>query len=117
MLGYSVLAGYGLSELLKYKVEKKALIYTIVSFLMIFEYLCIPYPTTQITVPEFYYKISNDTDNYALLEIPQNSNAAHMNFTYLYYQTIHQKPLVGGYAARYSADVENFQDIPRLLEN
>ena len=78
---------------------------------MIFEYLCIPYPTAQITVPEFYYKISNDTDNYALLEIPQNSNAGSYEFSYLYYQTIHKKPLVGGYAARYPANVRKFPKI------
>ena len=116
-LGYSVLAGYGLSELLKYKAEKKALILIVVSLLVVFEFLCIPYPTTQITVPDFYSKISNDTDNYALLEIPQNFNAGYMNFEYLYYQTIHQKPLVGGYAARFPADVENFQrDTPFIRE-
>lgn len=108
-LGYSVLAGYGFSELLKYKPERKKLIFTIVGFLLIFEYLCIPYPTTQVNVPDFYYKISNDTNNYAVLEIPQNSNAGYMDFQYLYYQTIHNKPLVGGYAARYPANVSDFQ--------
>lgn len=108
-LGYSVLAGYGFSELLKYKPERKKLIFTIVGFLLVFEYLSIPYPTTQVNVPDFYYKISNDTNNYAVLEIPQNSNAGYMDFQYLYYQTVHNKPLVGGYAARYPANVSDFQ--------
>jgi len=108
-LGYSVLAGYGFSELLKYKPERKKLIFTIVGFLLVFEYLSIPYPTTQVNVPDFYYKISNDKDNYAILEIPQNSNAGYMDFHYLYYQTVHNKALVGGYAARYPANVRDFQ--------
>lgn len=108
-LGYSVLAGYGFSELLKFKPERKKLLFSIIGLLIIFEYLCVPYPTAQVTVPEFYSKISNDTDNYALLEIPQNSNAGHMDFQYLYYQTVHNKPLVGGYAARYPSNVTNFE--------
>lgn len=108
-LGYSVLAGYGFSELLKYKPDRKKLIFTIVGFLVVFEYLAIPYPTTQVSVPDFYYKISNDEDNYSMLEIPQNSNAGYMDFRYLYYQTIHNKALVGGYAARYPANVSDFQ--------
>lgn len=116
-LGYSVLAGYGFSELLKYKPERKKLIFAIVGFLLVFEYICIPYPTAQVNVPDFYYKISSDTDNYALLEIPQNANAGYMNFEYLYYQTIHNKSLVGGYAARYPANVNNFQrDTPLIRE-
>jgi len=108
-LGYSVLAGYGFSELLKYKPERKKLILTIVGFLLIFEYLSIPYPTTQVSVPDFYYQISNDKDNYAMLEIPQNSNAGYMDFQDLYYQTVHNKALVGGYSARYPANVGDFQ--------
>jgi len=116
-LGYSVLAGYGFSELLKYKPERKKLIFTIVGFLLIFEYIWIPYPTAQVNVPDFYHKISNDTDNYALLEIPQNSNAGYMDFQYLYYQTVHNKSLVGGYAARYPANVNNFQrETPLIRE-
>lgn len=108
-LGYSVLAGYGFSELLKYKPERKKLIFTIVGFLLIFEYLSIPYPTTPVSVPDFYYQISNDKDNYAMLEIPQNSNAGYMDFQDLYYQTVHNKALVGGYSARYPANVGDFQ--------
>ncbi len=114
-LGYSVLAGYGLSELLKYKPERKKLIFAIVGLLIIFEYMCIPYPTAPVNVPDFYSKIGNDTDNYALLEIPQSANAGYMEFQYLYYQTVHNKPLVGGYAARYPANVNNFQKETPLI--
>ena len=108
-LGFSVMAGYGLSELFKYRPEKKILISAVVCSLVILEFLCIPYPTTQVSVPSFYQKISNDQENYGLLEIPLNHNAGYMNFEYLYYQTVHHKPLVGGYAARYPANIRNFQ--------
>jgi len=108
-LGYAVLAGYGLSELIKYKSEKKSLIFTLVGCLILLEYLCIPYPTASAYVPDFYRTIGNDSDNYALLEIPANTNGGYMNFDYLYYQTVHKKPLVGGYSARYPENVNNFQ--------
>lgn len=108
-LGYAVLAGYGLSELLKYKPRKKPLVFTVISCLIILEYLCIPYPTSSAYVPEFYRTIENDSDNYALLEIPANTNGGYMNFGYLYYQTVHKKPLVGGYAARYPQNINDFQ--------
>lgn len=115
-LGYSVLAGYGFSELLKYKPDRKKLIFTIVGFLLIFEYLSIPYPTAQVNVPDFYYEISDDTDNYAMLEIPQDSNAGYMDFQYLYYQTVHNKSLVGGYAARYPPNINKFQSETPLIK-
>ncbi|MFY9408704.1 MAG: hypothetical protein WBI12_03420 [Methanosarcina flavescens] len=108
-LGYAVLAGYSLSELLKHKIRKKSLVFTVISCLIILEYLCIPYPTSSADIPEFYRTIGNDNENYALLELPANTNGGYMNFAYLYYQTVHKKPLVGGYAARYPENVNNFQ--------
>jgi len=50
-------------------------------------------------VPEFYEKISEDEEDYAILEIP-NAFPGISYSDYMYYQTIHGKKLVNGYVSR-----------------
>ena len=110
-LAFSVLAGYGIAHILKSQKDRKvaALTVILISSLIIISYLSIPYPTTTIPKPEFYTNISLDTEHYALLEIPATNNAGNLGFDKIYYQTIHGKAIVGGYAARYPSNVHDFQ--------
>ncbi len=108
-LAFSVLAGYGIASLLKTQDKRKIAAVILISSLMIFSYLSIPYPTTHISKPEFYSDIALDNEHYALLEIPATNNAGNLGFEKLYYQTIHGKAIVSGYAARYPSNAHHFQ--------
>jgi hypothetical protein len=94
MLSLSVLTGYGIKEIL-HKISRKNIATILILSLILFEFVVFPCPTNKIDVPEFYKQISLESDNYAILEVPFRDMSE-----YMYYQTIHEKKLVGGYLSR-----------------
>ncbi|MDY9927193.1 hypothetical protein [Methanosarcina sp.] len=107
-LSFAVLTGYGVSELLKSSKNNKKIITIVISSLIIFEYLAIPFPVSAVSQPSFYEEISQDKDNYALLEIPATLNYE-AGVSVIYYQTIHGKPVVGNWAARFPSNARDFE--------
>ena len=107
-LSFAVLAGYGISEVLKTINTDKKIVAILISSLIIFEYLAIPFPVSAVNKPLFYKEISQDKDNYALLEIPATSRY-NSSGEIIYYQTIHGKPVVGNWAARIPSTARDFE--------
>ncbi len=107
-LSFAVLTGYGVSELQKSNKNNKKMSAIIISSLIIFEYLAIPLPVSAVNEPSFYKEISQDKENYALLEIPSTLYYG-AGTTIIYYQTIHGKPVVGNWAARYPSNARDFE--------
>ncbi|WP_342679606.1 hypothetical protein [Methanofollis sp. UBA420] len=107
-LAFAVLAGYGIAELLKRRTLKKDVFVVLIAGVILFEYLCLPYPTSYVDQPEFYKEIARDTENYALLEIPATANYG-AGIKIEYYQTIHAKPIVGGQVARAPLGARDFE--------
>lgn len=110
MLSLAVLAGYGLNYILKRfkgkfsnKISQKNALVIVFSSLILFEFLAVPFPMSSMKVPEFYYQLKNESEDYAIIEIP-DINISH----YMYYQTVHGKKLVNGQVARASTDVSTF---------
>jgi hypothetical protein len=68
---------------------------TIIGILIIIEYLEIPYTTTLVKVPEFYLRMAEEPDEYAIIDIPH-----HFSMAFLYFQTIHRKKMVLGHVSR-----------------
>lgn len=102
MLSLAVLAGYGLHYIFsKYdgqsfrNISKNQVIGVIFAAIILFEFLAIPFPMSNTTIPIFYKQIANDTNDYAILEITGIGVADLM-----YYQTLHNKKLVNGYVSR-----------------
>ncbi len=64
--------------------------------LILFEFLAVPFPTVPPgwNVP-IYSKIANEPGRFALLELPLRPFS-----DYMAYQTIHGKPIIGGYLSR-----------------
>jgi hypothetical protein len=88
-----LLFSFGLRKISK-KISKKPIIFFI-GFLVLFEFFAAPYVTTKLEIPEFYENISEEKEDYAILDIPIREIS-----TYLYYQTIHEKKMIGGYVSR-----------------
>lgn len=106
MLSMSILSGFGLKfifESLKNKsfckIDSRTILTLVVSIIILFEFLAIPYPMGSTKVPLFYQNIGKDPEDFALLEFPVIWYAEP-----LYYQTNHEKKLVGGYVSRMSED-------------
>lgn len=107
-LSFAVLMGYGASELLKSKRINKKAAAIVITGLIIFEYLAVPVSISPVDEPSFYKEISQDEDNYALLEIPATKDYV-AGSTIIYYQTIHGKPVIGNWAARYPSSARDFE--------
>ncbi|MFH0952688.1 MAG: hypothetical protein V1838_05975 [Patescibacteria group bacterium] len=97
MLCLAIAAGYALYDLMT-RHGRQLLKRTAAVLLVIFigiEYLAIPFPTTNLTLPPFYEQLKRDNDNYAVLEIPSANSYAYAARVY-FYQSLHRKEVVGG---------------------
>jgi hypothetical protein len=80
----------------------------LLSGLLLFEYLHFPYPTVQPAVSPFYLELAREPDHFGLLELPMGATTP-AKF-YMYYSTIHGKPLVEGHVSRTPEDAYHFID-------
>ena len=116
MLSLSVLSGYGCKyifstfndDVSSKRIRKKNLLFILISLIVLFEYLSVPYPMSDATVSTFYERISKDDGDYAILEVPNMPETMIAYPEYMYYQTIHNKRLVNGYVPRPTENVEEF---------
>ena len=119
MLSLAILAGYGLNYIF-YKVrnesllnsDKENIIFIIISCLILFEFLAVPFPMSSAEVPAFYKQLALETDDYAILEVPGFAAA-----NYMYFQTIHGKKLVNGYVSRTPNYALEFASRAPLISN
>lgn len=75
--------------------------------LFVFENLSIPIPTINVKIPSFYQQLKQDKNNYTILELPFALSTSFYTLGEVttsaklqYYQTVHQKYLLGGYISR-----------------
>lgn len=125
-LGIAVLAAVGFDELTKLKgknafLNDKNLLFSVFLLLIFIEYEATPSPpllTNYTAIPSFYYQTRDVMGNYTLLTLPT------LRFPYptlgkypialsLYYQTVLNKPMLGGLASRENITQQNsFMYIP-----
>lgn len=85
------------------KIKKVTLGATV--FLLVFlEFQIVPFKLTAVNVPEFYYKINNDPEEYVIAD----ATIVEHNGLGMYYQTIHQKKILAGYISRHNLSLMNF---------
>lgn len=105
ILGLAVLVSIGTAHLFKKIVQsnKKSidwplLITGIISAGILVEYVVIfPFPNEEIVVSDYYYQLTEAPANTGVLELPARTISNYAMF----YQTIHQHPLAGGYVTRW----------------
>jgi hypothetical protein len=107
LLALAVLAASALAALMSWAANRDAtarsgvpalagVVAVVVPLLILFEYLAVPFPTVPPgwNVP-IYQRIAQEHGRFAVLELPLRPFS-----DYMAYQTIHGKPLVGGYLSR-----------------
>lgn len=62
------------------------------------DYWSAPFEITAIKMPAFYKEIDYDKETFAILDLPMAGWK--YNERYMYFQTMHQKPIIGGQLAR-----------------
>jgi len=93
---------------------RRAWLWTVcVGALVLFEYLPWPYPTVQPSVPPFYHQLAQEPGEFAILDLPMGARTVAK--PYMYYATIHGKPLVEGHVSRLPVSAYDFIDSIPLL--
>jgi len=73
--------------------------------LVLFEFLVYPFPTTLAHVPPFYVQLAQEPGSCAIVEAPLDRQTDKF---YMYWQTVHGKPLVNGHVSRPPASAFDF---------
>ncbi|MFH0859939.1 MAG: hypothetical protein V1921_01950 [Candidatus Altiarchaeota archaeon] len=105
MLSGAIISALGLKKMLN-RSSRKNLLTLAVSVLILFEFMS-ALPVTKLHASPAYDDIKNGPEDFAVLEVPiapriierDNSKIGHGIPQYLYYQTLHQRPIVGGYVS------------------
>ncbi|MDY6878415.1 MAG: hypothetical protein SWK90_19730, partial [Chloroflexota bacterium] len=114
-LGLALLAALGIAWL-EQKARRSSQAWVVVlglSVLILFEYLPWPFPTTPVSIPPFYEQLQQETDLFALADIPVRQ--LEMRRKSMFYQIVHQKPIVEGIVARTPPDAYAFIDQHPIL--
>ncbi len=104
MFCLAILASYGLRALLaSLKGQRAKTVLTLgLAIPLLFEYVVVfPFPTGDASVPPFYRGLGREED-YAILNIPLYQH--YVSNVNMYYQTVHEHKIVGGYIHRVPAD-------------
>jgi hypothetical protein len=107
MLGVSILFAAALRHLGDRWPHRRRLVLSTVAALMLFELLPAPRPLYSASVPGFYSRVAAAPGDVRLLELPvgvRDGTSSIGNFTARsqFFQTVHGKPLMGGYLSRVS---------------
>jgi len=99
----SILAGFGLKYILqKIKTPGKRVVFaSFITCFILFEFLNIPpfHVTDLSNPPKVYEWVSGQKGDFAIAEYPfgeEGMGEAQMDYDFLFYQRIHQKPLING---------------------
>ncbi len=111
-LPVAVLAGYGVAWLLN-RLKRPAVWLLGLSVLVLVEYLPWPYPTVQPSVSPFYDQLAQEPGDFGVLDLPMGSRTVAK--PYMYFATIHGKPLVEGHVSRLPISAYDFVDDVPLL--
>lgn len=100
-LGLAILAGLGLvglrARFLRLDTGASRLVVTpLLALALLAEHLAVPYPLTMVEEPPFYRQLAASAEAGTILELPFSLTRS----TSLFGQTIHGRPIIGGYLSR-----------------
>ncbi len=102
----ALLAAFGVAGLLGGRAGwRRPALATVVAAGVLFEFVVWPFPTTEVTAPAFYVELAQEPEDFALVEAPRDRQSDKF---YMYWQTIHGKPLVNGHISRAPATAFDF---------
>jgi hypothetical protein len=65
--------------------------------LILADYWSVPTATVSADVPEFYYNLAEEPGDFAVMGLP--GTRGHTEY-YMFYQTVHERPILGGHVSR-----------------
>ena len=114
MIFVSIFAGLGIKEVLNRYVKTNLhnLVLGLILIIILFEYLAVPYPMLDTDVNPFFHELGEQKEDFAIVNVPIISQ-----HEYMYYQTIHEKKIIGGVYGRRSPETYEFVNTVPLLNH
>jgi hypothetical protein len=103
-LATAVLAGYGLLQLIRYLRSKAFVLALVAGLAVLLEFASLPMDGSDTNLPEFYHTMAADSQSYAVIDAKWDANYL------MHAQTVHGKPLVGGWLARLPEEKARYLD-------
>lgn len=120
ILMLSILVGYAIPTITKNvkNTNRKQFIFIAIIVIILIESMCFPVRLTEMNVPDFYYQLRNDKNDYAIMEIPLSISESGVRYyihSYAFYQTVHGKKLLGPVGSREYISFKNFMEKTPVL--
>ncbi len=121
MMAFAVVFGRALAHIADAQPARRRTVLAIVGCAMAFELVPAPRPLYPARYPDIYRRIAEDPRDVRVLELPfgiRDGERSAGNFTAAsqFYQTLHEKQLVGGYLSRISRrEFRRQEEFPTLL--
>jgi hypothetical protein len=117
-----------LNEIVRIKNISSKKISLFIFLLFILEYGETNIPLTKVDIPEIYQMIAYSKDNYTVLEIPSGLSESKgsfgndyfvsgINSKQMYWQTLYQRPRVGGYVSRIPLTTYHYFETEPVISN
>ncbi len=114
-LPLAVLAGYGAAVLRDWLARRRPIwLWGVLSALILFDYFNLPAATTLAHVPDFYYTLAKEPGDFAIVELP--GDRQHTEY-YMFYQTVHGRPLLTGHVSRLPPQATEFISSVPLVDD
>jgi hypothetical protein len=100
----AVLAGLGAGDILpRLKKWARVAFVGVTALLVLFEYVAFfPFPMAGEYIPDFYRKIAEEPEEYAILDLPiETGGSTGTSNRAMYYQMFHEHKIVGGFIHRF----------------
>ena len=110
-ISLAILSSYTIFNLMEKKLfsnKIKYIILFVIIAILLFDYSHLPFNTNEITIPEIYDEIKSDKSNFSILDLPLGGHGERNLLSspaFMFYQTIHEKPIIGGYESRPSNEL------------
>lgn len=109
-LSLAMLSAYSIASLLTGNKKYKIFLFILLP-LIIFEYAPTRLEISKVTVPSFYMTLAKDKQDYTILDVSDNGAKI------LFYQTVHNKRLIGGYTSRPTVSTNDFLQKTPVISN
>jgi hypothetical protein len=117
-LALAVASGLGLAQLLDRLGRQRSawpwVAVTAAAFILLFEYLAVPFPTIPAVVPDFFVQLVTQPNRGAILSLPMGRQPSKPT---VFYQTVHGWPIVEGVVSRTPADAYAWIDSSPILRS
>lgn len=118
----AVLGAYGAQGLREWLAERQwgrrfvqpAPFAAVLGALILLDYLSIPTATVSTRVPDFYYMLAEEPGEFAIVGLP---GKRHYTERYMFYQTVHGRPILGGHVSRLPAEALDFASSVPLIKD